>query len=110
MPTTYKILGQAAPLSGIDTKIYTAPSQVILSSITVCNRGSSIANFRVRFAIGGAGVLLEQYLYYDVPIAEYDTFIATVGITLNTSDEIYVMANGLGGNNLSFQIFGSEIS
>jgi hypothetical protein len=39
-----------------------------------------------------------------------DTFIATVGITIDAADEVSVYAGGAGGANLTFQVYGSEIT
>jgi hypothetical protein len=112
MPTVYKVLGQAAPVSLLDTNIYTVPAatQVIISSITVCNRGTDDATFRVWVAVNSVVTANNQYIYYDVPIAGNDTFIATVGITIDAADQVRVRGGGTGGSNLTFQLFGSEIT
>lgn len=114
MPTTYKILGQQAPLIITDTLLYAVPSspatQTIVSSIVVANRGTTEATFRVRVAPNGAAATNNQYIYYDVPIAMNDTFIATVGITMDAQDEIWVYGGGTGGGNLTFQVYGSELT
>lgn len=112
MPTTYKILGQADPSSGLPFNIYTVgnPMQAIISSITVCNRGTADATFRVWVSPNGVATANNQYIYYDVAIAGNDTFIATVGITLDSQDVVRVQSGGTGGNNLTFQLFGSEIT
>jgi len=112
MPTTYKILGQVAPLATTDTLLYVVPgsTQTIVSSIIVCNRGTTEATFRVRVAPNGAVAANSQYVYYDVPIAMNDTFIATVGITMDPSDTINVYAGGTGSSNLTFQVYGSELT
>ncbi len=112
MPTTYKILGQVAPSATTDTLLYTVPAstQTIVSSIIVCNRGTTEATFRVRVAPNGAGATSSQYIYYDVLIAGNDTFIATVGITMDPSDTINVYAGGTGAANLTFQVYGSELT
>lgn len=112
MPVTYKILGQTAPGSGSPTNIYTVgnPMQAIISSIVVCNRGTTDATFRVWVAPNGIVTANDQYIYYDVPIAGNDTFIATVGITLDSQDIVRVQGGGTGGGNLTFQLFGSELT
>jgi hypothetical protein len=46
-----------------------------------------------------------MYLYYDVTIAGNDTFIATIGITLATTDIVSVY-NTLA--TLSFTLYGQE--
>lgn len=115
MPTTYKILGQVDTGTTNPAVLYTVPNapatQTIVSSIVVANRSSvDIAGFRVSINPNGVGPSSEQYLYYDVPIAQNDTFIATVGITMDSDDTITVEATGLAAGDLSFQLFGSEIT
>jgi len=112
MPTVYKILGQQAPTSATEVDIYTVPAatSAVISSITVANRGINIAAFRVSISQGGGPTTTKDYLYYDVVLANNDTFIATVGITLATTDKVRVYASGLGGNDLTFQLFGSELT
>ena len=115
MPTTYKVLGQIDSGTTNPAVIYTVPNspatQTIVSSIVVANRSSiDIAGFRISINPNGVGVTPEQYIYYDVPIAQNDTFIATVGITMDSDDTITVEATGPGIADISFQIFGSEIT
>lgn len=109
---TYKVLGQVAPPTTTEQDLYTVPggTSAIASSITVANRGTDLAYFRVAVCPLGVATANKHYLYYDVPLAGNDTFIATVGITLATTDKIKVYASGTGGANLSFQLFGSELT
>lgn len=112
MPTVYKILGQQAPSSVTPTDLYTVPgsTSTVLSSITVTNRGADLALFRVSISQGGGATSVKDYLYYDVPLAGNDTFIATVGLTLAATDKVRIYASGLGGGDLTFQLFGSELT
>lgn len=109
MATTYKVLGQQAPAATTPVLLYTVPAATssVVSSITVANRNSTVATFRVSISPGGVGTTAKDYLYYDVVIGGYDTFIATVGLTLEATDVIRVYASTA---NLTFQAFGSEIS
>lgn len=109
MTETKKILGQSSPSTGVLTDVYTvgAATQAVVSTITICNRGTSLSSFRVSVAQGGAADTTKQYLYYDVPINGNDTFAATLGITLNTGDVVRFQS---GSNTLTFNIFGVEIS
>lgn len=109
MATTYKILGQVSPSTGVETALYTvpAPTSAVGSSLIVANRGTSTASFRVSVSAAGAATTNKDYLYYDLQIGANDTFIATVGITLATTDVVRVYASN---TNLSFQLYGSEIS
>lgn len=109
MAVSYKILGQSAPSATTETDLYTVPgsNQAVGSSIIVCNRGGSSTTFRVSCSVAGAATANKDYIYYDVLIAANDTFIATIGITLDTSDKVRVYA---GNGNLSFTLVGSEIT
>jgi hypothetical protein len=111
MATTYKVLGQVSPtLSSTETVLYTVNTPVIAaigSSIIIANRGTSVASFRVSIAVGGVATTNKDYIYYDLPIGANDTFIATIGITLATTDEVRVYASN---TNLSFSLYGSEIT
>ena len=109
MANTYKILGQVATDALAETVLYTVPTSTsaVCSSIVICNRGSVATTFRVSIAAAGAATSNEDYLYYDVTLAGNDTFIATVGITLATTDKVRVYA---GNANLSFNLFGTELS
>lgn len=109
MANTYKILGQVSPSGTTETALYTVPSakSTVCSSLSVCNRGSVQTTFRISFSQGGAATSSKDYIYYDVTLAANDTFIATIGVTLATTDVIRVYA---GNANLSFQAYGTEIS
>jgi glucose-6-phosphate dehydrogenase assembly protein OpcA len=102
-----KVLGQQAPGAASLTTLYTVPAltSTVCSSITVCNRSSVATSFRVAIRPAGAAISNEMYLYYDVAIAGNDTFIATIGITLATTDVVSVY-NTLA--TLSFTLYGQE--
>lgn len=112
MPTVYKILGQEAPAGNVETDLYAVPAatSAVVSSLTVANRGPDLATFRVSISPASAATAVKDYLYYDVVLGGYDTFIATIGLTLATTDVIRVRASGLGGDDLTFQAFGSELT
>ena len=109
MPTVYKVLAQLAPSATTNTTLYTVPSatSAVISTITVCNRGTSAASYRIAVRPAGATLANEDYLAYDVAIAANDTTALTLGITLATTDVITVYASTA---NFSFNVFGSEIS
>jgi hypothetical protein len=109
MAGTYKVLGQSSPSATTLTDIYTVPAlkQAVISTITVCNRAASISTFRISVAPAGAADANSQYLYYDLSISENNSFAATIGITLNTTDVVRVYSSS---TNLSFSLFGTEIS
>jgi hypothetical protein len=109
MATSYKVLGQSSPLATTETLLYTVPAatSTVGSSIMVCNRGTSSATFRVSVSKTGAATTNKDYIYYNIPIDTGDTFVATIGITLATTDVVRVYATTA---DLSFNLFGSEIS
>lgn len=109
MATNYKVLGQSSPLATTETTLYTVPAltKAIVSSIIIANRGVSTAYFRISISVAGASTSNKDYIYYDLPIGGNDTFIATVGITLATTDVVRVYSSN---SSLSFSLYGSEIS
>lgn len=109
MATTIKVLGQSNPSATTLTTLYTVPASTstVCSSISICNRSASSTTFRVAVRPGGAAISNEHYLYYDVTLAGNDTFIATIGMTLATTDVVSVYATLA---TLSFHLYGQEIS
>lgn len=109
MATVIKVLGQSNPSATTLTTLYTVPAatSTVCSSLTICNRSATATSFRVAIRPSGASISDEHYLYYDVTIAGNDTFIATIGITLATTDVVSVYATLA---TLSFQLYGQENS
>jgi len=107
MAETLKVLGQSNPSAATLTDAYTVPgaTQAAVSSLVVANRSSTPTHFRVSVAKAGAADSAEQYLYYDIPIIGNDTFIATIGVALETTDVVRVYATLA---TLSFNLFGVE--
>ena len=110
MANIYKTLGQVATASTSEAILYgvnTIGLSTVCSSIVICNRGNVATTFRVSVNVGGDATDDKSYLYYDVTLAGNDTFVATIGITLAYGDEVAVYA---GNANLSFNLFGTEIT
>lgn len=109
MANVYKILGQSSPAATTSTDLYTVPASTstVCSSVVVCNRGGTATTFRISISAAGVAITNKDYIYYDVTIAGNDTFVATVGFTLATTDKVRVYA---GNANLSFSLYGTEIS
>lgn len=107
MAVTQKVLGQSKPSAATLTDLYTAPAltSATVSTIIVCNQSATPTSFRISVAPAGAGDTAAQYLYYDIAIAGNDTFAATIGITLATTDVVRVY-NTLA--TCSFSLFGAE--
>ena|SRR3990167_6949047 len=109
MADTAKVLGQSAPLATTETDLYTVPAStsVVAGSIVIANRAATSTTFRVSVSVVGGATANKDYLYYDISIPANDTFVATIGITLATTDKVRVYA---GSANLSFNLFGIEIT
>jgi glucose-6-phosphate dehydrogenase assembly protein OpcA len=110
MTVTYKVLGQVAPAAGNSNTIYTVPAstQTIVSTINVCNPDSTNRAFRLAVVPSGNTLAQKHYLAYDTPISNLDSIALTLGITMGANDSVVVYANG--SSNLSFSVFGSEIT
>jgi len=84
-----------------------AGKSTIISTISICNRGSTAGAFRIAIRPGGATLANQHYLAYDVPISALDTTYLTLGMTLAATDVVTVYASSA---NFSVSLFGSEIS
>ena len=109
MPTSYKVLGQSSPTAVQHTAVYTVPAstEAVISTITVCNRSSSPTTFRIAVRPNGATLANQHYLAFDSVIGSNDTIALTLGITLDAADVIAVYTPS---SDLSFSIFGSEVT
>jgi hypothetical protein len=109
MVETFSIIAQSAPSATSLTDLYTVPivTQVVASSIVVCNRGITNTTFRISLSPLGVADANSQYLYYDVPLSKNNTFIATIGITLTATDKVRVYS---GNANLTFTLLGTKIT
>ena len=109
MASTFKVLGQVAPAATTDTVVYTVPAttNTTISSVTICNRAATTATFRLYVAVAGAALDNKQYIYYDQTIDGNSTYIATIGITLNTTDVLKIYCSTA---NFSVSAFGIEVT
>ena len=109
MANAYKVLGQLADASANDVTLYTCPSstETVISSIIICNRESATNTFRLAVKANGGSVANEDYIAYDARFGANDTITMTLGITIDASD---VICAGASDANVSFSVFGAEIS
>jgi len=107
MATTLKVLGQLYPTLATLSTLYTVPAltTTVVSSLTVCNKSGSSDTFRIAIRPAGGAISDEMYLYYDVQITGNNTFIATVGISLATTDVISVYSTN---GTCAFHAYGQE--
>lgn len=106
MTAVYKILGQVNPAANTLTTAYTAASGAVVSTISVCNLGVN-TTYRIALRQAGAAIDNKQYVVYNTSIDSNDSVYLTLGITMAATDVLSVYA---GTANVSFNIFGSEIS
>jgi glucose-6-phosphate dehydrogenase assembly protein OpcA len=109
MPTIYKVLAQSAPSATTAVTLYTVPAltQAVVSTIVVANRAATSATYRIAVRPAGAALANQHYVAFDVTVGASDSTTVTIGITLAATDIITVFASTA---NLSFNVFGSEIS
>lgn len=107
MAAAYKILGQSAPSATTNTDLYTVPgaTQSVISTLTVCNRGTTATTYRIAARPSGAAIANAHYIAYDASIAANSTVTLTIGISLATTDVVTIYA---GNTSLSFTAFGVE--
>ncbi len=78
-----------------------------VSTITVANRSTSAATYRIAIRPNAEALANKHYIAYDVALAANDTTAITIGATIDASDVVTVYASTA---DLSFNIFGSEIT
>lgn len=108
MASTYKVLGQVAPAATTLTTLYTVPSSTssVISTLAICNQGSSSITVRVAIRPAGAAIATQHYIVYDTPVSAYNTLFLTIGVSLATTDVVSVYTNSA---TASFSLFGTEI-
>lgn len=109
MAQAYKVLAQSAPAATTNTNIYTvgAGLQIVASTVTVCNRGGTDAQYRIAVRSGGVAIADQHYIAYGATVSANDTVALTLGLTLQANDIVTVYASNA---SLSFSIFGCEIT
>jgi len=98
---------QAYPVAATYTQLYVVPALTtsVVSSIIICNQSGVKDTIRISIRVGGAIDSTKDKIYYDLPVDKNDTFIATIGITLSTTDEVWVYTTN---GTCSFNLFGQE--
>lgn len=100
------LLGQAALSAATDTTVYTVPvGYFSLVSVSICNRGNSIASIRVALA-DDATPTSAEYIEYEAQIGANGVLERT-GIMMNEGKNLVVYANNA---NVSVSAFGIETS
>lgn len=109
MATNYKVLGQSSPLANTLTDVYTVPSatQTVISTITVCNQTASNASYSIAIAPNGEADNIKHFIVRGGVVPAADSIGITLGITLDAADVVRANTNTA---NISFNIFGSEVT
>jgi hypothetical protein len=109
MATTYKVLGQLNPAANTLSNVYTVPAatQAVISTITVCNQLASNASYSISVSNNGVADNASHYIIRGGVVPAADSIGITLGLTLDASDQIRANTNSA---NISFNIFGSEIT
>lgn len=110
MPNAYKVLGQFVntTINTLET-LYTVPASTsaVASTLTICNRGSTAATFRVAVRPAGAAIDNKHYIVFDGAIAANDLLALTLGLSLATTDVVSVYSST---TNLTYNLYGTEIT
>jgi hypothetical protein len=112
MPQSYKRLGAIAPSANTQTNVYVVPAstEAVISTITICNQTSSNASYSLivmpngSFASPSSNV---NFIIRGAVVPAADSIILTLGLTANAGTVIAANTNFA---NVSFSIFGSEIT
>lgn len=102
---TYLVLGQSNPSASTNTNLFTAPSTAIVSTIVVCNTGTSDTTFNIAIRPAGMTLTTQNYIASGAAIGASQTLAMTLGIGLAATDVVTVYA---GNGNVSFSAFGVE--
>lgn len=94
MAETYKRLGamSGTTVTAIATNSATAGNYTIISSIIICNAGTTAAKYTISTSATTAHES-GGYIAYECPIAANDTVILTIGLCLDSTVK-YLNANG----------------
>ena len=109
MAATYKVLGQVNPAATTATTAYTVPSatETVISTITIANLGGAPATYRIAVRPNGAVLENKHYIVFDSSVAPQSTDTLTIGMTLDATDVVTVLASTA---TMAFNLFGSEIA
>jgi len=120
MPTSYKILGQTVTTQNVLSNVYVVPAatSTILNTITICNQSTANANVDIVVRPINEALANKHYVLRQVLVPQADSLIFSPGITLNAS--VIVAVNNasvagesnaaLSGANVSFNVYGVELT
>lgn len=109
MANAFKVLAQSNPAATTDTDIYTVPAstEAVISTIIIANQDVTSDTYDIAIRPNNATLSAEHYIAKGVTVGAADSTTLTLGLTMDAADVLTVRA---GGTDLSFNVFGSEIS
>jgi hypothetical protein len=110
MTDTLLVLGQAYPTAATTTTLYTVPAatSTTCSTLVICNQSTTAADsVNVAVRVAGAALTNKQYIIYQMPMQPNNTYTATIGMSLATTDVVSCYStNGTS----SFNLFGVQLT
>ena len=109
MATVYKVLGQHNSTANTIVDVYTVPgsTSAVLSSITVCNQTAANASYSIAIAPNGETANDKHFIVRGGVVPQADAVGITLGLTMDAADVVRCNTNT---SNVSFNVFGSEVT
>jgi len=112
MAQSYKRLGAINPSANTQTNVYVVPAatSAVVSTITICNQATTNASYSLALMDASqfnASAPVATFLVRGAIVPAADSIILTIGLTANASSVFVANTNS---PNISFSMFGSEIS
>lgn len=110
MAQTYKRLGAINPSANTQTNVYVVPAatSAVISTIAICNQSATNASYSlIVMPTYAASAPAIDFIVRGAVVPAADTIFLTIGLTANATT---VVAANTNSSNVSFSIFGSEIS
>jgi hypothetical protein len=112
MAQNFKRLGAINPSGNTQTNVYVVPAstEAVISTIAICNQSAANVSYSLIVMPPGsfnAAAAAADFVVRGAVVPAADSIILTIGLTANAGT---VIAANTNNPNVSFSIFGSEIS
>lgn len=112
MPQNFKRLGAINPSANTQTNVYVVPAatEAVISTITVCNQFSVNSSFSLILMDSSefsSPAPTATFLIRGAVVPAADTLVLTMGLTANAGS---ILAANTNSANISFSVFGSELT